>query len=390
MRILIVHNKYQQRGGEDVVVESEAALLREAGHELELFSTDNNVLMGAFAKLVSAVGVVFSIPVYIRIRRILRTFKPDVVHVHNFFPQISPSVFYACSANKVPVVFTLHNFRIICPTALLMHDGRIEEKSVIDGPWWAVAKRVYRGSFSASLLLALMIYVHRRIGTWKKKVSVFIALTEFSALKFQAWGLPADKLTCKPNFVLRRSKSQISQQRRGFLFAGRLSEEKGIDVMLKAAKEFRGEEIRVAGDGPLVADVSSSGLTHLGRIGSEELAEEMLRARALVLPSLWFEGLPMVLVEAYSLGLPIIASNLGSLATLVEHGVTGLLFVAGDAEDLASKLRWATENPVAMERMGENARAKYEREFSPERNLILLERIYVRAISATATAGSEI
>lgn len=382
MKILLVHNEYQQRGGEDVVVQNERALLEAHGHAVSYYLADNRKLKGLFCNFTTALNAVFSVPTYFRARAVLKRVMPDVVHVHNFFPQISPSIFYACKSLRIPVVLTLHNYRIICPTALLMCDGRIEERSITKGPWWAVPRRVYRSSLLGTFALAAMIAMHRMLGTWQKKIDVFVTLNAFAAAKFRSWGLPESKIVSKPNFAdLEMPEEQT--ERRGVLFAGRLSPEKGVGVLLGAARELGQEfQVRIAGDGPMQSQVNSAQacIEYLGRLGGKQLANEMLRAHALVLPSLCYEGFPMVLVEAYASGLPVIASRLGPLAELIEDGVTGLHFEPGNERDLAQKIQWILEHPNSARKMGVNARARYDQSFTPSANYAQLMEIYQKAL----------
>lgn len=387
MKILLVHNSYQQLGGEDSVVRLEKLVLDLHGDQAILHQVSNEAIDGFLARLKTALGVVFSISTYFSMRKLLRINRPDVVHVHNFFPLISPAVFYACSSESVPVVFTLHNYRIVCPTALLMHDGAVTERSLLDGPWWAIKHRVYRGSLIGTFLLSLMIFVHLRIGTWRNKVDRFIVLTQFARTRFALAGIPLSSMTVKPNFV--DIGTPIESVRSGLLFVGRLSPEKGIDVLLEAANrlavrnQLKFGEVAVAGTGPLAREVARSNVLSLGMLSSDAVKTRMQSTTALLLPSIWYEGFPMVLVEAFANGSPVIASRLGALAELVEDGVTGLLFNPGDAEDLASKMAWALQHPDEMRLMGNAARACYEAFYSPERNYGQLMSIYREAIKSS-------
>ncbi|KGM54329.1 hypothetical protein N800_04490 [Lysobacter daejeonensis GH1-9] len=381
MRVLVVHNAYQQRGGEDAVVLNEVTMLRAKGHDVHLHLLSNEKISGWMGRFRAACAAVFSIASYRRISVIIDGFKPDVVHVHNFFPLMSPAVFYACARKRVPSIFTLHNYRIVCPTALLMHDGVVTERSLREGPWWAVSQGVYRGSWLGTAALATMISVHRRIGTWSRRVTRFIALTGFAASKFAAAGIPGERISVKSNFV--DVPLQSDRDRSGFLFAGRLSPEKGVEVLVDAVKLLDGALVKIAGGGPLEGRLSGApGLIPLGVLGADAMYREMASSQALILPSVWYEGFPMVLVEAYACGLPVIASRLGAMAELVDDGVTGLLFDPGSADDLARKMRWAMEHPEAMARMGRAARARYEAEYTQEINYSQLVAIYRDAMDA--------
>lgn len=385
MKVLLLHNAYQQAGGEDAVVRMEAALLQARDCLAALHVVSNDDIVGLRSKLSTALGVVFSLRRYREVRRLLRQLQPDVVHVHNFFPLLSPSVFYACHAEGVPVVFTLHNYRIVCPTALLMHNGKLTDRSLTEGPWWALRHRVYRGSWPGTLLLCLMIWLHHRMGTWRGRVDRFIVLTEFGRSQFAAAGLPTERLVVKPNFVDLPAPGE--GPRSGLLFVGRLSPEKGVATLLQAASLLRGctsipsTEIRVAGNGPLASEIAGSDVAALGPLTATEVHRQMQAALALLMPSIWYEGFPMVLVEAYANGLPVIASRIGALAELVEDGVTGLLFEPGNAEEMADRMRWALEHPEHMRQMGEAARQRYEKLYKPEYNYEQLTAIYRNVIA---------
>jgi len=384
MKVLIIHNAYQQYGGEDAVVRLESELLIKNGDLVKLHIVSNDKIGGLWAKIITSIGVIFSWPAYQTTRKLIKAFSPDVVHVHNFFPLLSPAVFYACKKANVPVVLTLHNYRLFCPTALLMFKGKVTEKSLRAGPWWALRHRVYRESLVGTLLLCLMIDVHNRIGTWKSVVDRFIVLTDFARTKFSIAGLPSERLIVKPNFV--DSPSLVDDIRDGFLFVGRISEEKGIDILLSASALLpRGQEaksiFRIAGDGPLAASVqANSCVCYLGKLNGEQVSIQMRKSQALLLPSVWYEGFPMVLVEAYANGLPVIASRIGALAELVEDGVTGLLFDPANPIELAEKILWAQQHPWELEQMGRAARQRYEERYTPDFNYLQLTAIYRETI----------
>ncbi|NWK49277.1 glycosyltransferase family 4 protein [Acinetobacter sp. SwsAc7] len=382
MRILILHNEYQQYGGEDTVVKNEVKLLQDAGHSVYVEIISNHQINGVWSKLSAALGLVFSWKSYFAVKKIIQEAKPDVVHVHNFFPLWSPSIFYACKSLKTPVILTLHNYRTLCPTALLMHDGKVTEKSIIHGPWWAVSKKVYRGSFGGTFLLSLMISVHKYLDTWNKQVSKFIVLTNFAKNKFSQAGFLDNNIIIKPNFVdidFDQNQKKIESM---FLFVGRLSEEKGIHTLKKSIEENASFKVTVVGTGPQQAELFHPNFQHLGKQELQIVFQQMQKHMVLVMPSIWYEGFPMTLVEAYANGLPVIASRIGALEELVDHGVTGLLFDVGDPESLAQAMQWALDHPQEMYQMGINARKKYEQSYTAQNNLQQLEDIYMDAIQS--------
>lgn len=380
MRILIAHNAYQQRGGEDSVVEAERELLASHGVTVDLFSKHNDAI-ALLSKAQIAARTVWAADLAREFEAMLLQAKPDVVHVHNTFPLISPAVYWVAHKHKVPVVQTLHNFRLHCPQAMYLRKGKVCEDCIGKLPWRGVVHGCYRGSRVQTAVLAGMVSWHRAIHTWDTKVTRYIALNEFCRNKFIEGGLPAERIVIKPNFVDFEAPSP--GLRNGFLFVGRLSAEKGIDVLATAHQQLAGSTLRVAGTGPqdaLLKDVA--GLSALGGLSMDQVRQEMSCATALVLPSIWYENFPRTLVEAFGCGLPVIASRIGALAELVADGTTGLLFEPGNAQDLAEKMRWALQHPDQMAQMGRNARTKYEAEFTAERNYQQLMAIYQDAMAA--------
>lgn len=383
-RILVVHNAYQYRGGEDTVVEAEAALLLSRGHEVDTWLRSNDEVR-EMSLPVLASGTLWSGRTTRELADRVRRSRPDVIHVHNTFPLISPSLYWAAARAGVPVVQTLHNFRLLCPQAMFLRQGRICEDCLGHAPWRGVARRCYRGSMPQSALLAGMLELHRALGTYTRKVSRFIALNGFCRDKFIQGGLPAGKIAVKPNFVAwedtRVPEPGSARERAGFLFVGRLSGEKGVAVLARAFAELTGADLRVAGTGPEAERLQGlAGATLLGALPGEAVRAEMDRALALVMPSICYENFPRTLVEAYACGLPVIASRLGAMAELVRDGETGLLFEPGDAADLAAKMRWAQAHPEIMAAMGQAARAEYEAKYTPEINYRQLMAIYEAAI----------
>lgn len=387
MRVLIVHNSYQQAGGEDTVVANEHALLEKHGWDTRLWSVTNDVIAGTWSKITAAMHATYSRPARGELTRLIAEFRPAVVHVHNFFPLLSPSVYDACRAAGVAVVQTLHNYRTICAGALLIRDGHPCEDCIGGSPYQGALHGCYRGSRIGSLAVARMVDTHRRRGTWRHKVDRFIALSAFSKGKFVAAGFPADRIAVKPNFAEDRPVVGPGT-RAGALFVGRLSPEKGIETLLQA---WEGLDVpmRVVGDGPLrqcVEDGAGLGFIALGRKTPAEVAAEMARASFLILPSAWPENFPVTIVEAFCQSLPVIASRIETLEEIIEDGATGLFFSPGDVDDLATKVRWAHQHAEAMRIMGANARRVYEERYSPSINFGQLAKIYEAAIAQSQSA----
>lgn len=388
VRVLVVHNAYQHRGGEDTVVEAEVALLRAHGHEVDTWFRSNDEVDG-MSPLTLVRDTLWSRRSVRELAARVAAFRPDVIHTHNTFPLISPSLYWAAASACVPVVQTLHNFRLMCLNALFLRDGQVCEDCMGHVPWRGVARACYRGTRQASAALAGMLTLHRGLGTYRHKVARYIALNEFCRAKFIKGGLPAERVVVKPNFVDWSEKHPIpgltqgeERERRGLLFVGRLSVEKGVATLAEAMRALPNASMRVAGDGPeggLLDGVA--GVTRLGSQPGEVVRREMGQALALVVPSICFENFPRTIAEAFASGLPVIASRIGALEDIVSDGKTGLLFETGNARDLANKMSWALAHQDAMAVMGRNARAQYEAEYSPEVNYRRLMEIYGDAMA---------
>jgi glycosyltransferase involved in cell wall biosynthesis len=379
MKILLAHNRYQHRGGEDTVYEQERDLLAANGHQVIEYLKDNRALE-SMPRLKLAASTVWSRTAHQEVDALIRRERPDVVHVHNTLPQISPSIYYAARRQGVPVVQTLHNYRLLCANGLLMRDGVVCEECVGKAIGWpAVRHACYRQSRSATLAVVGSIVLHRAVGTYREQVARYIAMCEFSRNKLLAAGVPADRIVLKPNFAPdKHADADLQAPRSGALFVGRLSAEKGIAVLIQAWKALD-VDLQLIGGGelsePLRAALSPT--VHVrGFVSDPELMQATRRAQFLVLPSLVYEGFPMVIAEAFAAGLPIIASRLGAMAELVRDGETGLHFNAGDAADLAAKVRWAVANPQAMSEMSMRARQTYLRLYTPQANYRRLMEIY--------------
>ena len=385
MKILFVHNLYQQAGGEDMVVAAEVELMRNHGHDVQLWNADNkNLPPGLSGKIKTALNTVYSNDSLLIARDKLRKFKPDIVHVHNFFPQISPAIYDACLELGIPVVQTLHNFRLICPGALLLREGKICELCIKGSPYQAAKYGCYRHSKAGSLVVAHMVAQHRQRGTWRSKVNRFIALTDFAKHKFIEAGFPADKIAVKSNFLheLKQNRPISEHPQPGFaLFVGRISEEKGIRTLLQAWTAMTGNvELKIAGSGPLDALLpGNNNVIVLGRQNPSQIRQLMQQATFLIFPSEWYEGFPMVLLEAFAQGLPVLASRLGSMTNIIQDHENGLLYSPGNAEDLILKANWLLQNPQQTQRLGENARHSFLTKYSAEQNYKELLTIYADA-----------
>ena len=388
MKILQLHNKYQQLGGEDSVIHIESLLLNAHGQQVDLLEVSNDHIQSIWGKVSAAVGCVYSKSSKQDVQAAVFRYEPDVVHVHNFFPLFTPSIYDACENVGVPVVQTLHNYRLICPGALLMREGRVCEDCITGSPFQAVIHGCYKNSRIGSFFVARMVDDHRRRQTWQKKVARYIALTEFAKQKFIQAEFPSDKIVVKPNFsaITFDEGKELRTGKPYALFVGRLSHEKGVNTLLEAWDDLL-LPLHLVGDGPLFNKSKCSGsksISVLGRLSPADVASQMSEASFLVMPSEWYEGFPMVLVEAFAKGLPVVASRLGSLAEIVQDGITGLHFEAGNPIDLADKVRWMRDNPIERKKMGKNARQIYLERYTPETNYKMLMQIYQDAIDSHA------
>ncbi|HEY8609352.1 MAG TPA: glycosyltransferase [Noviherbaspirillum sp.] len=380
MRILVAHNAYQHRGGEDVVVDAEVELLRSRGHTVELYLQHNDAL-NDMPRTRAAANTIWSLRTPADIKQLCSDFRPEVIHVHNTFPLISPSLYWTADRLGIPLVQTLHNFRLLCPQAIFLREEKICEDCLGKVPWRAVTRKCYRQSAAQSAVLTSMLVAHRALGTYQTRITRYIALNDFALEKYVEGGLPRERFRIKPNFVASARRPEAGE-RRGGMYVGRLSSEKGLDVLVGAARLHPALDVEVIGSGPMESMAREAfGDRYLGQRSLGDIMARMERARYMVLPSICYENSPRTIVEAYASGLPVIASRLGALAGIVKDGVTGLLFKAGDAADLADKLAWAEGHPVEMARMGKAARAEYEAKYTPERNYELLMDIYEDAIS---------
>jgi glycosyltransferase involved in cell wall biosynthesis len=388
--VLLVHNYYQQAGGEDQVFADEAKLLRERGHRVFQHSVHNSALEG-MGRVELARKTVWNGAAYDEIRQIIRRDRPAVAHFHNTFPLLSPAVYQACRDEGVKVVQTLHNFRFFCPAATFFRDGHVCEDCMrTSTPWPAVVHACYRNNRAASAVSALMLTYHRLRRTYRDDVDVYLALTEFSRRKVIEGGLPADKVLVKPNFV-----SEDPGEGRGTgdyaVFVGRLAPEKGIVTLLKAWQSQRPPiRLKIVGDGPLRPLVEASvrecpDISYLGLQSLSQVHAIVGDAQMLVFCSEWYETFGRTIVEAFASGTPVVASAIGGVPELVQDGVTGRLFRLGDPTDLAAKVSEICRNDAeSRQRMRRSCRKEFLDKFTAARNYPMLLRAYRCALGAAA------
>ncbi len=380
IKVLISHNQYQQLGGEDSVVHEEINLLRSNGHEVLTYERDNAELKD-INKVTIIKDSIWSTKTTHEIDKIIHDFKPDIIHSHNTTPLISPSLYWAASKNNIPIVQTLHNFRLFCLQAMFLRKGEICEDCIGKMPWRGIIRKCYRNSTSQSSVLATSLITHRLLGTYDNKVTRYIALNNFCKDLFIKGGLPPDRIVTKPNFV--DIKESSGKHTGNPLFVGRLSPEKGIDTLVKAVSQTSDIVIDVIGTGPLESSLANNrGINLYGWQEKNEIYKIMSNAAYLIMPSIWYETFGLVIIEAFANGLPVITSRLGAMNDLVVDGVTGLLFEPGSSKDLLEKMLWANNNPEKMIIMGKEARNIYKKHYSPDVNYTQLIDIYNEALAS--------
>jgi len=392
LKVLIVHNTYQQPGGEDVVFNQERLMLERAGHQVATFSRSNweAEAYSGLQRIALAKRAIWSSPIREEFLSLLRLEKPDIVHVHNTFVMISPSIYSACYEARVPVVQTLHNYRLICPAATFFRDGQVCEECLQGSLWRSVQHGCFHDSRAANAVIIAMLGYHRMRDTWNREISCFIALSEFSKSKFIEGGLPAGKIFVKPNFV--HPDPGVCNGKRDYaLFVGRLSPEKRVSTLLEALKRCPlSVPMLVIGGGPdrseLEMQAARNGLSHVrfqGQLPRDATLDAIAKARFLVFSSEWYENFPVTIAESFACGTPVIASRMGAMQEIVTDARTGLHFVPGDPEDLAQKVEWAWTHPNEMHAMGLEGRREYESKYTAEKNYPALMEIYNHVMTPT-------
>lgn len=389
---MILHNRYRQRGGEDTSTENEARLLHDHGHEVFAWFEDNR----SFADrdlLRVGLDAVWSRRSYRKTRSRIASFKPDLISVHNLFPLLSPSVLSAAEAEHVPIVQTLHNFRLLCPAAGLFRKGAVCESCVHRFiPWPGLYHGCYRNSRLATVSVTGMALCNKALGTRTHSVLRYLVPSRFAREKFIEAGFAPDKIAVQPNFLAR--DPGLGFGRGGFaLFTGRLTVEKGLHSLLEAWRQLRSPiPLRIVGGGPLEKDLTQAvkefdRVELLGFQDVEQTYALIGAASFVVVPSICYETFGRVVIESFAMGTPVIASNLGALPELVDHGRTGLLFRPGDPDDLADKIEWMLSHPAETARMRREARAEFLAKYTPEQNYRSLMEIYQKVLEGKDAAS---
>ncbi|NJP05527.1 MAG: glycosyltransferase family 4 protein [Chloroflexaceae bacterium] len=371
MRILMIHNYYQTRGGEDVSTDQEVRRLRAHGHAVHLYTRHNDEIKtwSPAMKARLAGETTWSNRTFREIKQVVYDFRPDIAHVQNFFPLITPSAHYACRSFGVPVVQSLRNYRLFCPIGVFLRNGRVCEACLNHSLWRGVMYACYHDSRLQTATVALMLAVHRRLHTWQRQVAAFVTLSEFARSKAIAGGIPAERVFVRPNF-LETDPGTGTDHRDGALFVGRLSPEKGLDTLLDAWAKVAHIPLQIVGDGPLrswVEDqLATRALPHVtltGPLPQATVFDKMKTSRLLVMPSRSYETFGRTIMEAYATATPVIASNLGAVGEIVDDGETGWLIPPGDASALAERVNWLWEHPTEAAMMGQQGRRVFEAKY---------------------------
>lgn len=379
LSVLVIHNRYQQAGGEDAVVRAEVALLRQHGHRVVEYIRHNSEIakFGLLRKASLVASTTWNHMTYRELRRLIRTERPDVAHCHNLMPLISPSAYYACKAEGVPVVQTVHNFRLVCPAGTLFHDGAA--CSDCNGDLRrAVVRKCYRDSRVQTAAVATMLAAHRAMGTFEKAVDAYSTPSMFCMERTVKGGVPADKIMVRPNFLVNDPGPRSGSDDYA-VFVGRLCVEKGVRQLLQAWRRLRGIRLLIVGDGPLRGEAersASSNVRFAGARSPEETIALIKAARFLVFPSIGYETFGMTVLEAAACGVATVVARTGAIPELVREGKTGLMFDPKDPDDLADKAKWAWTHPIGMNVMGAEARRRYLRNYSAAPGYEALMKLY--------------
>jgi glycosyltransferase involved in cell wall biosynthesis len=388
MKILLIHNQYKQKGGEDVVFKAESSLLKEKGHTVYEYkiSNDNLKTESLFDKIKVGINTIWSVKSYREIKKLIKEIQPDVVHIHNTFPQLSPSIYWAVKSLNIPVVQTLHNYRLTCANGLLYRNSKICEECVKRGKYSALKHKCYRGSFLATLPLVIMFYLHKIIGTYKNKVDLYITLTNFAKNMMIESGLPEDKIKVKPNFVnINFNKTiytDINKRKKQFVFVGRIVKEKGIDLLLEAFDQnIEDFDLVVIGEGPERENLQrkyrkNKRIKWYGQLNNDEVLEEISKSYSLVMPSKLYETFGMVVIEAFSVGTPVIVPNHAGFPDIISPNENGYLFQPNDLTDLALKMKKIIALNNNWNEFSKNALKSYEKYYTSEKNYQYLMDIY--------------
>lgn len=387
MKILIAHNSYRERGGEDELVLSEKKLLGDFGNEIVMYER-SNAEIDSFS-LITKIRLLardfrWSKESYDRVRSLVKKEKPDIAHIYNLFYLIGPSIYDALNDERIPVVQSLYNYRFFCLNGLLFRDNKICEDCLGRNFSSGIFHRCNRGSFLTSFFLSSMLKYHFRKKTFQKKVDAFIISSEFGKRKVSEAGLPSEKIFVKPHFI-EPGDGRRQPHEDYALFVGRLAEYKGISTLIKAFIRLKSYNLKIVGVGPLYEQLKQQlkncgNIELMGHVTDKELSRLLKKAAFLVCPSECYDNTPRVIVESFACGVPVIAGDIGSMRELVEDGRTGLLFSPGNSSELADKIQRLINDKNLVFTMGRNALERYQRSHSRQASYNKLTEIYESVI----------
>ena len=397
LKILFIHNKYKQYGGEDAALELEASLLKEKGHHVQVLLFDNKKIEGLFSKIKIGRGAFYNINSGKKLETVIRQFKPDVIHIHNMFFIASPSLVFVAHRHKIPVILTLHNYRLICANATLLRNHEVCELCIHKKlPLEGILHKCYRNSAIESALVTLITGVHKIMNTWKDKITTYIALNDFSRFKLlnSSLQIPASKMIVKSNFVNDFGEG-IHPRENFFLFAGRISKEKGVYVLAKAFADMPQHKIIILGSGPEMNALkeeykSYANIIFKGQVDQKEVREHMKLCKALICPSIWHEGTSLTIMEAFAAGTPVIASRPTNTLVSINDGFNGFNFIPGDPCDLQKKIRLFEIEVAKSKLIYKNARQVYLECYHPDIHYNAILKIYQKAIETKLSKGINI
>lgn len=385
MKILLIHNQYQHHGGEDTVLESELKLLEKMGENVDILLFNNDNINSAISKIKFGLYSFYNPNSSRLLKEKIDKFQPDIIHVHNFFPIASPSLFYVANEKKIPIVMTIHNYRLICPNAMFFREEKVCEDCIsksfaMDG----VIHGCYRDSKLQTLFLASMTWFHTKNHTWQNRVDKYIALTHFAKNKFlnSSLKLNSSKIEIKPNFVVDNGFDLEKEEY--CLFVGRLSKEKGIDILLKSFQDST-RKLMIIGTGPMLKTVEehskkNSNIEYLGFQSIDFIIDKLKKAKASIFTSIWYEGMPMTILESFSTATPVLCGDIGGPAEIVENERTGFTYKIGNSMELQSTIERLYNEPELYTTLCKNARKKFEEKYSEEKNYTQLINIYKKVI----------
>ena len=393
MKILFIHNRYQAGGGEDTTLQMEMNLLNEKGHKTRLLEFNNDNIDSFYAKIIAAISSFYNINSAKKLKATIEDFQPDIIHVHNLFFKASSSILYQAYKMNIPIVATVQNFRLICANAFLLRNNKVCELCINKAfPLEGIKNKCYRNSTIESSLVTAISASYKFLRTWQTTVNSIIMPSNFMKNKilFSSFRFPEKRIIVKHNFVndIFNVTNSKEQRENFFLFAGRLSKEKGIEVLIKPFLENLNLRLTIAGDGPEKKNLLSlihnkPNIKYIGLQSNDSIRSLMKKSKALIFPSLWYEGLPLTIIEAFSTGTPVIASNLGAMAEMIEDGYNGYHFIPGNMESLIKTIEKFESITDNNQHLYDNARKTYLEKYTPDKHYNVIMNLYEEVISTS-------